>query len=168
LATVLEVPNIDCSLQKFLKALGYLSTFDRAQEVDEQIQMHADTLYHRMLDQEKLIEAAKAEGKPIPSFPPLLSSKSKTANFPSLEDNKTQASSLPPSVQAGLKKRLDGLNAEEREVEERAIKAEIQAGEQVAGHLGSIYEKQREERQKRQEQGRETIGDKISSVFGFR
>ncbi|KUJ09720.1 uncharacterized protein LY89DRAFT_597623 [Mollisia scopiformis] len=156
---------------KFLKALGYLSTFDRPPEVDEQIQMHADTLYHRMLDQEKAIEAAKAEGKPIPSFPPLLSSRSKSTTSPAphnLEDNRVKAADLPASVQKGLKKRLEGLNDEEREVEERAIKAEIQAGEQVAASLSTIYEKQAEERRLRKEQGKETIGDKLSSVFGFR
>ncbi|CZR66418.1 uncharacterized protein PAC_16319 [Phialocephala subalpina] len=155
---------------KFLKALGYLSTYDRPPEVDEQIQMHADTLYHRMLDQEKAIEAAKTEGKPVPSYPPLLSSKPKssTSSTPDLEGNKVKASDLPASVQKGLKQRLEGLNAEERELEEKAIKAEIQAGEQLAQSLGTIYEKQAEERKIRKEQGRETIGDKISSIFGFR
>ena len=34
--------------------------------------MHADTLYHRMLEQEAAIEAAKAEGRPVPAFPPLV------------------------------------------------------------------------------------------------
>jgi hypothetical protein len=34
--------------------------------------MHADTLYHRMLDQEEAIEKAKAEGKLIPTFPPVI------------------------------------------------------------------------------------------------
>ncbi|PVH84715.1 hypothetical protein DL98DRAFT_410542 [Cadophora sp. DSE1049] len=167
---------------KFLKALGYLSTFDRPPEVDEQIQMHADTLYHRMLDQEAAIEAAKASGKPIPEFPPLLSSPfpssskspSKTSSTPpgaahaNLDENKLKPSDLPPKVQAAFKKRLDGLNDEEREVEERAIKAEIQAGEQVAQSLGSIYERQAEEKRVRKEQGKETIGDRISSIFGFR
>jgi hypothetical protein len=158
--------------QKFLKALGYLSTFDRPPELDEKIQMHADTLYHRMLDQDKAIEAAKAEGRPVPAFPPLLSSNSKTSTLAGgqlpIEDNKLQPSDLPESVQAGLKKRLEGLNDEEREVEERAIKAEIRAGEQVAERLGAIYEKQAEERRIRKEQGRETIGDKVSSIFSFR
>jgi len=160
--------------QKFLKALGYLSTFDRPPELDERIQMHADTLYHRMLDQEKAIEAAKAEGRPVPTFPPLLTSRSKTSTSTSaggqlpVDDNKLQPSDLPESVQAALKKRLEGLNDEEREVEERAIKAEIRAGEQVAERLGTIYETQAEERRVRKEQGRETIGDKVYSIFGFR
>ncbi len=156
--------------QKFLKALGYLSTFDRPQEVDEQIQMHADTLYHRMLDQEAAVEAAKAEGQPTPTFPPILSKPPKTKSGIEVPfaDAKLQPSDLSEKVQKSLKKRLEDLPEQERELEERTIKAEIQAGEQVAGQLGSIYEKQAEERRKRKEEGKETIGDKLSSVFKFR
>jgi hypothetical protein len=153
--------------QKFLKALGYLSTFDRPPELDEKIQMHADSLYHRMLEQEKAIEAAKAEGRTLPTFPALLSSESKNLLL-SKEDGGLQPSDLKPTVQKGLKKRLEGLKDEEREVEERAINAEIQAGVQVAKQLGSIYEKQAEERRIRKDQGKETIGDKINSIFSFR
>jgi hypothetical protein len=137
--------------------------------------MHADTLYHRMLDQEQAMEAAKTEGKPIPTFAPLLSEQGKFMPSPTApkpqstpEDNKVRASDLPASVQASLKERLVGLNDEERELEERAIKAEIQAGEQVAERLGSIFEKQEEERRIRKEQGKETIADKVSSIFGFK
>jgi cation transport regulator ChaB len=156
--------------QKFLKALGYLSTLDRPQEVDEQIQMHADSLYHRMLDQETAIEEAKAEGRPIPTFPPLLSPKvpKATTNMTPIatsEVNHVKASDLPPKVQESFKKRLEGLSEDERVLEERAIKAEIQAGEQVAGHLTTIFEKQEAERKKRKEEGRETIADKVTSIF---
>ncbi|KAL8934626.1 MAG: hypothetical protein Q9211_005129 [Gyalolechia sp. 1 TL-2023] len=58
---------------RFLKALGYLSVFDRSAEIDEQIQMHADTLYHRMLAQEAAVAEAKASNAPVPSFAPLIS-----------------------------------------------------------------------------------------------
>lgn len=159
------------ALKKFLKALGYLSTFDRPPEVDEQIQMHADTLYHRMLAQEKAIEDAKAEGKPVPEFPPLLSrssAKIAEAASPNPEEGGLKMTDLPAKVQAGFSKRLEGLSGQEKEIEEKAIKAEIQAGEQVAKNLGGIYEKQADERQARKEQGKETLGDKLYSIFGFR
>lgn len=142
--------------------------------------MHADTLFHRMLDQEEAIEKAKAEGRPIPSFPPLITSRPKavtstdtspTSSTPKenhLDDNTIQTSDLPASVQASLKKRLDGLSEPERRIEEMAIKAEIQAGEQVAGQLGSIYDRQAEERRKRKEAGKESMGDMISGWFGGR
>ncbi|TEY78364.1 hypothetical protein BOTCAL_0049g00040 [Botryotinia calthae] len=150
---------------KFLKALGYLSTYDRPPAVDEQIQLHADTLYHRMIDQEKQIEEAKAEGRPVPIFPPLISKSRPGESDSAQENNKLKASDLSPKVQASFKKRLEGLNDDERLVEERAIQAEIEAGEQVAGQLGKIYEKQDEERRQRKEQGRETISDKFFSIF---
>lgn len=161
-------------MQKFLKALGYLSTYDRPPDVDEQIQLHADTLYHRMIDQEKQIEEAKEKGLPVPSFPPILSSRKtgsaispNTSLVPSLDENKVKASDLPEKVQAGFKKRLEGLSDEQRVVEESVIKAEIQAGEQVASSLGKVYEQQEAERKIRREQGKETIGDRITSVFGI-
>ncbi|CAL3971972.1 unnamed protein product [Diplocarpon coronariae] len=154
---------------KFLKALGYLSALDRPPEVDERIQMHADTLYHRMLAQEEAAEAAKAEGKPAPEFPPLLSSLGPKTSAPaSPEESKMKAADLSPKMQAEFKKRLDGLSGDEREVEEKAINAEIQAGVQVAENLGGIYERQAEERRLRKEQGKETISDKILSAFGSR
>lgn len=134
--------------------------------------MHADSLYHRMLDQEKVIEEAKAEGRPIPTFPPILSSKAKVAKPPTdtapktaLEESQIQASDLTPKVQEALKKRLEGLSDDQRILEERAIKAEIRAGEQVAGHLTTIFEKQEAERRKRKEEGKETIADKMTSIF---
>ena len=54
---------------------------------------------------------------------------------------------------------------DQRILEERAIKAEIQAGEEVAGHLTNIFEKQEAERKKRKEEGKETIADKVTSIF---
>lgn len=116
--------------------------------------MHADTLYHRMLDQEEAIEAAKAEGKPIPVFPPLVST------------NKSNIS-LSPSVQERFK-HLEGLSDEEREIEEQSVTAEVKAAGTALGQLGSIREKQEEERRKRKEAGKETIVDRLSSFFRFR
>lgn len=72
---------------------------------------------------------------------------------------------MSPRLQEAFKKRLDGLNEDERILEERAIRAEIQAGEQVAGHLQGMYEKQKEERRKRKEAGKETIADKLASMI---
>ena len=49
-----------------------MSTYYREPHVDEAIQMHADKLYHHMLDQERLINAAKDQGLPEPTFAPVL------------------------------------------------------------------------------------------------
>ncbi|KAH8816539.1 hypothetical protein F5884DRAFT_776589 [Xylogone sp. PMI_703] len=150
---------------KFLKALGYLSTLDRPPEVDERIQMHADTLYHRMLDQEKEMEAAKAEGRPVPSFPPLL-----TSSNPGLSkaDPSAQTPRNDIQIPEAAKERLKDLKGIERELEESAIKAQLAAEAETAQNLQAIWRKQDEERQKRKEQGKETIGDKVFSMFRFR
>ncbi|RKF74970.1 putative autophagy protein [Golovinomyces cichoracearum] len=160
---------------KFLKALGYLSSFDRPVEVDEEIQMRADTLYHRMLDEEKKIEEARAEGKPTPKFSPLLSQEISSSPLKpetkAAQKDVDQASRLPSdlkeSVRKQLKERLEKLTPIEKEVEEQAIKAEIRAGESLGGNLTDVYEKQEHDRQVRREQGKETIGDKVISAFGF-
>ncbi|KAI9762804.1 MAG: hypothetical protein M4579_000156 [Chaenotheca gracillima] len=167
---------------KFLKALGYLSTFDRPPEVDEKIQMHADKLYHQMLDREAATEKAKAEGLPLPSFEPLLSS-SKTQPFstttdtilPSTEPSSVGATAatkppttidqLKPKVKAKLKKQLDTLSPEEREIEEKAIQAEIAAGERIGRRLGQLYEERDEAARKRREEGKQTFGDIIIRLF---
>ena len=131
--------------------------------------MHADTLYHRMLAQEAAITAANEAGEPIPEFPPLLSSskKGKTA-VPLAEPGQIRPEQLSDKVQAGFKKRLEKLSGEELELEKRAIRAEMKAGEEVLGTLGSLYEKQDAERAKRKEQGQETISDRIISIFRIR
>lgn len=144
---------------------------DRPQEVDEQIQMHADTLYHRMLDQEKQIEEAKAEGRPIPVFPALVSSiKQKPIGAIKATIQKTEEplSQLSPENQALFQKRIEGLDAEERELEERAFKAEIETGRELASAYVSIMAKQDAEREQRKIEGRETIGDKFTNAFRFR
>ncbi len=134
--------------------------------------MHADTLFHRMLDQEKAIETAKAEGRPVPTFPPLLSVQPKfsatRASIAAATPEKLKAADLSQSVQVGLKKRLEGLSGEERELEERAINAEIAAGLEVKKSLDVIYAKQEEERKKRKEEGKETMGDRLTSIFKVR
>ena len=57
--------------QRFLKALGYLSDLERSEEVEEQIQMHADLLYEKMIEREKLVKEAKDRGESEPEFPSL-------------------------------------------------------------------------------------------------
>ncbi|EPE30318.1 hypothetical protein GLAREA_13041 [Glarea lozoyensis ATCC 20868] len=150
---------------KFLKALGYLAAYDRP-DVEEQIQMQADTLYHQMLDQEKAIETAKAEGKPIPAFPALLKAQMAKANVAQdLEKPEFDISSLAPRSQNPLKKRLEKFEGVEREIEELAIKAEVAAAAEMSGKIDHVGRQQLEERELRKAQGRETIADKVYYAF---
>jgi len=125
--------------------------------------MHADTLYQRMLNQEKEIALAKTEGREAPKFPPLLSDKFKF--IPRKEDGGLEVTDLKPHIQAGFKKRLEGLTPEEREVEENTIRSEIRVGEELAKNLGSLFGKQERERQERKVAGTPTFGDRFVSVF---
>jgi hypothetical protein len=169
----------DCQVltpcKRFLKALGYLSSYERPPEVDEEIQMHADTLYHRMLDQEQAVEEAKAARLPVPTFPSIISSstlqaQSRTQSKPA--EHSSEKTSLPseiealkPHIKEQLKDRLEKLSPEEREVEQKALQMEIAAGENVGHQLNKVFEEQDKARKLRKEQGKETFGDKISRLF---
>ncbi|MCJ1471933.1 hypothetical protein MMC13_000574 [Lambiella insularis] len=162
---------------RFLKALGYLSNYDRPPEVDEQIQMHADTLYHRMLDQERMVEEAKSAGLPIPTFPSLISPHRQSAVTP-VKDHSGKDSSveqplpgdleeLKPKVKAQLRERLKGLSAEEREIEEKAMAMEIAAGEIVGKQITELYEETGNAKRLRKDQGKETFADRVGTWFGW-
>lgn len=121
--------------------------------------MHADKLYHRMLNQEAAIEAAKKEGRPIPVFEHVLSDK----EVPKPE---IDARNLPPDVQVQIRKQLEHLSREERELEETVMKGEIQTMLQAGNKLEQIRRKNEEEAKRRREAGKETFADKVSSMLG--
>ncbi|KAK0660154.1 hypothetical protein DIS24_g3305 [Lasiodiplodia hormozganensis] len=58
---------------RFLKALGYLSVQGQGRDAEERVQMHADRLYQRMLEQERLVAEAKEKGEEPPKFGSILS-----------------------------------------------------------------------------------------------
>ena len=177
--------------QRFLKALGYLSTYDRPPSVDEAIQMHADTLYHRMLTQEAAIEEAKASGLPTPSFGPILSAEKPASTSPPQPQptalSSIVASTTPPSAepldaesgeyslsattkallrpesQEKLLKKLKEMPPSEREVEERSVQMEAQASREISERVKQVEEG----RKRRREEGTASIGDTISGWFGW-
>ena len=151
--------------------------------------MHADTLYHRMLAQERAAEEAKAAGLPVPVFPPIVSATT-TSPTPNPSSTTSQAPrkdsppSLPaeladlqvkpsttidelkPSVREKLKSRLKGLTPEEKELELKAIGAEIAAGELLQRQIGELWDEQAKAKQARKEAGKATFGDTVNSWFG--
>ncbi|KAF5537170.1 hypothetical protein FMEXI_10044 [Fusarium mexicanum] len=139
---------------RFLRALGHGSVVGRSPEVEEDIQMHADSLYQRMIKHEEAVEKAKAEGLPVPVFQATLPRAKKDAVMPTEE------------LQQQWKEQLDKLPAEERMVEEAALRADLQAKAEVAGSVQKIWDTQAEQRKQRQAEGTSTFGDYIASLFG--
>ncbi|TEA15136.1 hypothetical protein C8034_v002588 [Colletotrichum sidae] len=138
---------------RFLKALGYQSVYDRPAQVEEDIQMHADALYNRMIEQEKAIEAAKAEGLPVPKF---------DLSIP----EPAGALKPRPDLEESWQEKLKDLPEEDRAVEKAAMLADFQVKAAVAKDVQQLWDKQEKEREKRKAEGKATITDRISGLFG--
>lgn len=150
-------PNANLSIQRLLKALGYLSTADRSPEVEEDIQMHADTMYHKLLQQEAEIDTAKAEGRPIPKFSPIIPKE------PLVRDSVADTE-LTPEQQGLLKTRLEKVDEKDQPAEEQAFRAELRAKAELSSRIKGIWDQQAEERKARQDSGQQTTWDKVMSV----
>ena len=179
---------------RLLKALGYLSAYDRPPEVEEDIQMRADELYHRMLDQEAAIEKAKEEGRPAPAFAPISfesqgvvsPASAAVATAPAAAAAAAPAAAAPaaaasPAATATAtipvpeppqhvlddwKKKLDKLPEAERAAEEAALRAEHRAQAESAARIHQLWQEQAKEREARRAEGKATIGDKIKGFWG--
>lgn len=119
--------------------------------------MHADTLYHRMLAQERAIRDAESTGLPPPQFSPILSSASVST---------TMTDSLSPAARKSLEDKLKDMPKEEAEVEERAVAMEAKQNENVGREIRALWEGRASERRERGEKGERTLGDWVSELFG--
>lgn len=161
---------------KFLRALGYLSPYARSQEETERIQMHADTLYHRMLDQEKAIEEAKARGEAPPVFEELVREERGGENAPPLEKGEVRPrvgrvtlDTMPKELQAKLaKERFEGLEGPALDLAKKELNQEIAANEAVIGQLEARWIQEKRDRMERRERGQERMSDKVQRWFDFR
>ncbi|TGJ82690.1 hypothetical protein E0Z10_g6065 [Xylaria hypoxylon] len=142
---------------RLLKALGYLSTIGQSPEIEEDIQMHADALYHRLLKQEIEIETAKKEGRTVPKFAPLVPKPMVNITAPEPE--------LTPEQQETMKAKLEKVAEEDRMAEEEAIKGELRAKAEVLSKVQGLWKQQELERQIRKQKGEETMWDKVAGTF---
>ncbi len=159
---------------RFLRALGYLSIYERPVEETDRIQMHADTLYHQMLEQEKLIKEAKEKGEKPPEFGPLMkeSREEGTTMSKVTEGGLVQSVSwntLPPEAKERLtKQRLSGLEGPRLELAKAELDQEIAVNAVMVQLLDDRYMTERRERLQRLEKGQERLSDKIKRWFDLR
>ena len=140
---------------KFLKALGYLSWEGRTAEEEERIQMHADKLYHEMLDREKVIEEAKVSGKPIPSFKPLIGEQARKV----FVEGETPIFEIrEEDIQKRVEKPLAKMTPAEREIEIKAIKAELEDQYRTNLAVGDIRNPERLSKDAKQKKLEEKFG----------
>ena len=179
---------------KFLKSLGYLS-LERSEEDEERIQMHADTLYHRMLDEEKREEELQKQGKLVEDvlsaesrgkveetqevlrsggFADALKVRMKAVGMMgqtqvgTKEDGKPLTfQDLSPEKQAVFLQRLKNQTPAERALSVRAVSGELASNEDYLKKLVPVWEEDKRQREQRRAEGKETIGDRIKSAWGW-
>ncbi|KAH7320039.1 hypothetical protein B0I35DRAFT_460342 [Stachybotrys elegans] len=134
---------------RFLRALGYASVQGRPVEIDDDIQMHSDSLYQRMLAHEAAVEKAKQEGAPIPQF----------------ELKIPQVKAVKPSEEQerSWKEALDKLPETERAAEEAALRADLAVNIDAAQDIKKFREEKEKEREQRRAEGKATWGDNMSA-----
>lgn len=142
---------------KFLQALGYQESPRSDAEVDERIQMHADKLYHRMMDYEAAVEEAKAAGKPVP---PLTSVFNSDRPSPTIEQI-----NLPPNIAKGLTTPLSKLPPHERELAARAILQETKVAQTQADDFFKATTTMNEGRERRQKALVDAFGVTLGKFF---
>lgn len=142
--------------QRLLKALGYLNDIGRAPEMDEHIQLHADKLYHQMMEQEAAIKKAKAEGLPEPKFEPVITKKA----------SEEQVANLSEDARKRYHEALEKVDERQRAAEEAAIQAEMKSKAEMVGRVKELWKEQEAEKQARKDRGEETLKDRVSALFG--
>ena len=142
---------------KFLQALGYLSDLQSTDADEERIQMHADKLYHRMMDYEAAVEEAKQTKKPIP---PLASVFEPDRPAPAMEELE-----IPRSLENNLSKPVGELPPQERELTVRAALQESKMSHAYASEYNKFALEKNEERKSRQSWLIKAFGEPIGKFI---
>lgn len=142
---------------KLLQALAYQGDANTTAEQDERVQMHADKLYHRMMDYEAAVDEAKAHGKPVP---PLTSVFNPNRPAPTLDEI-----NLPPNLGRGLKTPLKDLPPHEREVVARAVLEETRVAQTYADDFFAYTTTLNEGRLERQKKLVQALGPTLGKFF---
>lgn len=127
--------------------------------------MHADKLYHQMLDYEKRVNEAKAAGNELPPLKSLFQP-TKTTTTPEATGDKSQPSIEIPggeAIPAGFKpsKPLAKLTPHERELEIRAHNAQLEQQRLYVQEASPFMKTQGDARDKRREKAVSWFGETI-------
>ena len=142
---------------KFLQALGYMSSSSTSEEHEERVQMHADKLYHRMMDYEADVEEAKRNKLPIPALTSIFDSNRPAPTADQLD--------MPEAAKARLSKPLNELPAHERELVHRAALEEAAVKRQVEKDFLEHTASMEGDRMKRQASLAKIFGDPIAKAL---
>ncbi|KIX00165.1 uncharacterized protein Z518_10302 [Rhinocladiella mackenziei CBS 650.93] len=142
---------------KFLQALGYMTSATSSNEDEEKIQMHADKLYHRMMDYEAAVEEAKRNNQPIPPLSSLFNPKRPA---PTLEQM-----ALPKAMEEKMKKPLHEYPPHERELVAKAALQEAKLSDLHAEDLFTYTVTMNEDRKNRQAWLTKTFGEAIGKFL---
>ncbi|KPI45492.1 uncharacterized protein AB675_797 [Cyphellophora attinorum] len=143
---------------KFLQALGYMSSpmgGMRDAEHEERIQMHADKLYHRMMDYEAAVAHAKAHCLPIPPLTSVFDASRPAPTADQIE--------VPENLRAKMSGTpLHELPPQERELAARAALTEAKIKHQAAGEVFEGLKEMNEARMRRQAMIARFVGEPIA------
>lgn len=142
---------------KFLEALGYMSAIETNEDHEERVQMHADKLYHRMMDYEAAVADAERNNTPIP---PLTSVFNPDRPAPTLEQM-----DVPETVRARMVTPLHELPPHERELAARAALQEAKIKTSDLYEFDQYSRTMNEQRLQRQASVARILGEPIAKFF---
>lgn len=156
----------DHNEQRLLKALGYYSAYGRTPEIEEDIQMHADSLYSRILAHEASAKEAKAAGQPAPEFDPRTHIRDSQERVAKLRKDAVATVPVPADelaepnerVAAEWQKQLAELPEADRPAEEAALRADFQARAKLAKEVQKLWGDQEQEKR----EARAKTGEDVS------
>ncbi|KAF7501987.1 hypothetical protein GJ744_002913, partial [Endocarpon pusillum] len=143
---------------KFLQALGYMSRSGSSDDDEERIQMHADKLYHRMMDYEAAVDRARRAGTPVPPLASVFEASRPSPSVQQLVELEPEPSSsggrglVEKKIrELQLRQGLEELPPHEREL---AVRAALQEAKMTYLYSEEMKEYAREMDGKRKERQR--------------
>lgn len=120
--------------------------------------MHADKLYHQMLAQERAVEEAQKEGKPTPTFEPIIPKHV-------VEASKDITVQMSEQARKREQEKLDQASELERDADQAALGAEMRSRAEMVGKINALWKEQEAERKARLEKGEATLWDKAATIL---